>query len=156
MSKCKLLSLDTSSSCTGYAVYVDCKLKKHGALDLKRSKEPYKYRRMIKLIKELLDKEKPDIVVAELPCVHAGIQSHRLLERILGVVEDCCEDRNIYYHEEIPSHWRCLVKTSPVPKGRKEVKAWDISLVKELFGVEVGDDEADAILIGLAYIKEFA
>ena len=54
-----------------------------------------------------------------------------------------------------PTQWRKLVGINQSKKKREILKQEAISLVKELYQVESNDDEAEAILIGLAEIKLF-
>lgn len=54
-----------------------------------------------------------------------------------------------------PTQWRKLVGINQSKKKREILKQEAISLVKELYQVESNDDEAEAILIGLAAIKLF-
>lgn len=54
-----------------------------------------------------------------------------------------------------PTQWRKLVGIDQSKKKREILKQEAISLVKELYQVESNDDEAEAILIGLAAIKLF-
>ena len=53
------------------------------------------------------------------------------------------------------SEWRSIVgvKTGAGVK-RESLKNKDIQKVKDLYNIDVNDDEADAILIGLAKIKK--
>lgn len=53
------------------------------------------------------------------------------------------------------TQWRKLVGIDQSKKKREILKQEAISLVKELYQVESNDDEAEAILIGLAAIKLF-
>jgi hypothetical protein len=54
-----------------------------------------------------------------------------------------------------PSSWRAAIgiKTGRGVK-RTSLKEQDIEFVKETFGIEVNDDEADAICIGFAHNKK--
>lgn len=54
-----------------------------------------------------------------------------------------------------PTQSRKLVGIDQSKKKREILKQEAISLVKELYQVESNDDEAEAILIGLAAIKLF-
>ena len=54
-----------------------------------------------------------------------------------------------------PTQWRKLVGIDQSKKKREILKQEAISLVKELYQLESNDDEAEAILIGLAAIKLF-
>jgi len=40
-----------------------------------------------------------------------------------------------------------------LPRKRDELKVWSVNKVKDIFKINVNDDESDAILIGLAFCK---
>jgi hypothetical protein len=60
------------------------------------------------------------------------------------------------YHELDLSEWRRIVREQTGTSwgsGDETTKALSIKHVKDLFGVTAGADEADAIMIGWAWIK---
>ncbi len=60
--------------------------------------------------------------------------------------------------EVVVSEWRRVIKEDQGiswPAKRERKKALAIDLVKELYGLDVCDDEADAILLGRACIRMF-
>ena len=164
MSKCRLVSLDTSTSCTGYGVYENGVLVSHGTITLssgeKKSELP-NHILMYEKIESFLKEKKPHIVAVELTCKPNNASTQRKLDRILGDIELYCIRKKIFYYEMNPVSWRKAIRDNVLPlkleKGkpnRPQWKKWSMKAV-EKFGIKATDDETDAILIGLAYILTF-
>lgn len=152
----KLVSFDTSTSDSGYAVYENGILKKHGSIAFPPSQN--RRQKMTMALKKILEKENPSIVAIELTCVPRNTGTQRKLDRLLGAVECWAWEHDTFFCEYPPAHWRSLVRgADKVPSGRTNKKAWALQRVKDIFGIDLKNDNiADAILIGLAYIKEYS
>ena len=163
--KCRLLSLDTSSSKTGWAYFLDGNYKKSGVIDLdtKECRKKYKDNSgeriadMCLAVWDLLQKHKPDIIVIEKLNVSRNMNAVRVLSKVIGAVytysilsEDC------YYFEIQPSQWRSQLDMQSGRKKRDELKRLSIEYVKNTLGIDVTDDEADSICAGIGYIKMFS
>ena len=157
---CKLISMDTSSSSTGVAIFVDGVLSRHFLIDLKKIKNTdERIKEMIKQIYKIIEDEKPDIIVTELTVVTRNAQAQRNLTMILGAVYGKCIEENIWYHSYRPTEWRSLIDTDRKPKGRKreDYKEWSMELVRCFYKLDCSsDDISDAILIGRAYVNKFS
>ena len=93
---CKLISMDTSSNSTGVAIFVDGVLSRHFLIDLKKIKNTNeRIEEMIKQIYKIIQEEKPDIIVTELPVVTRNAQAQRNLTMILGAIYGKCIENNI-------------------------------------------------------------
>lgn len=153
----KIISLDTSTTCTGWCVYENGEYSTSGCIDLKKSKLGTFERmdQMCLILLGYLDAERPDVVVAETTVVTRNAEAQRNLTMILGVIYGWCIKNGKKYAFLRPTEWRKYAKNDDekVPKKREELKAWSIARCKELFNKEVKDDEADSILIGYAYTK---
>lgn len=155
MEEVTMLSLDTSSFCTGYAVWQNGGLKESGIIDLHKDKQHWQ--NMKRFLIGLMAKIQPDIVVVE----HTSMQRKHFnaatlinLSQLIGVVEGWTIANNADFVQLYPSEWRSRIGTHP--SGREECKAWAVETVKERFHIEcLSDDEADAILIGQAWINYF-
>ena len=163
--KCKMLSLDTSSSKTGWAYFLAGRYKKSGVIDLdtKECKKKYKdnsdkrIEDMCLAVWDLLQKYKPDIIVIEKLNVSRNMNATRVLSKVIGTVytyyiltDDCS------YFEIQPTQWRSQLGMQSGKKKRDELKQLSIKYVKNTLGKDVTDDESDSICQGLAYIKMFA
>ena len=152
-----LLSLDTSTTSTGWAIFKDGEYQESGVIDdFKKVKNGYE--RLKLMTKELLDsigQLKPDIIVIEKDVVFGNMKVIDMLMKIIGAVYGFCLFNGITYYEFAPSEWRKYVKLQAFGRKRDEFKKASIKYIKDNLNMEVNDDEADAICIGLAYCKKF-
>ena len=157
---CKLISMDTSSTSTGVAIFVDGILSRHFLIELKNIKNTdERIKEMIKQIYKIIEDEKPDIMVTELTVVTRNAQAQRNLTMILGAIYGKCIEKNIWYHSMRPTEWRSLVKTDKKPVGRKrdDYKNWSLDVVNSTYELNIeSDDVSDAILIGQSYCNKFS
>ena len=151
-----LVALDSSTRRTGYSVYYDGILMKSGCLVCDETNATIRRMHMMDKIDKLLSEERPEVICIELMCVRCNMASMRQLERIVGHVERYAFTHEIGYAELRPSEWRkaVCVEGEKVPQERAAAKAWSVAKVKEVYGIDCNDDEADAILIGMAYYTE--
>ena len=159
ISECKLISLDTSTSSTGYAVYISGKLHRYDLIDFKRIKNTdERIKEMILKIYEIIETEKPQIIVAEMTVVTRNAQAQRNLTMILGAIQGKCLENNIFFSLLRPTEWRKLVNNEKekLPRKREELKQWSKQKVSDILGInDINDDISDAILIGQAYLNRF-
>lgn len=94
----------------------------------------------------------PDIIIMEdIQYQQNGVLTFKILAMLLGVVQEVCYENDIEYEVVQPNVWRKYAGTNG--KNRKEEKMLSIARVREKFGVNVGDDIAEAILIGSYGVK---
>lgn len=152
-----LLSLDTSTTSTGWAIFKDGEYQESGVIDdFKKVKNGYE--RLKLMTKELLDsigQLNPDIIVIEKDVVFGNMKVIDMLMKIIGAVYGFCLFNGITYYEFAPSEWRKYVKLQAFGRKRDEFKKASIKYIKDNLNMDVNDDEADAICIGLAYCKKF-
>ena len=159
ISECKLISFDTSTSSTGYAIYISGKLHRYDLIDFKRIKNTdERIKEMILKIYEIIETEKPQIIVVEMTVVTRNAQAQRNLTMILGAIQGKCMENNIFFSLLRPTEWRKLVNNEKekLPRKREELKQWSKQKVSDILGInDINDDISDAILIGQAYINRF-
>lgn len=103
-------------------------------------------------IKQLLEKVvipqwKPDALIFEdIQEQHGGVKTFKILAMLLGICETAAFENHINYAVLAPVVWRKEIGT--VSGGRYVEKAWAVQKVKELLGLVVQEDTAEAILIG--------
>ena len=153
----KLLSLDTSSSATGWALFVDGKYTESGLIDLKKIKNGgERLANMILELDKLINHYSPNSIVVENTVVLRNPAVQRMLTMILGAVYGKCVCNGIEYQSLRPTEWRKAIDGEKKPKKRDELKEWSKQKAKDIFGVDnVTDDVSDAMLIGQAYINLF-
>ena len=151
--------MDTSTSSTGYAVYISGKLHRYDLIDFKRIKNTdERIKEMILKIYEIIETENPQIIVAEMTVVTRNAQAQRNLTMILGAIQGKCLENNIFFSLLRPTEWRKLVNNEKekLPRKREELKQWSKQKVSDILGInDINDDISDAILIGQAYINRF-
>lgn len=153
----KMISFDTSTKSTGYAIYIDGKLTRYDRIDFSKTilmrarLEP-----MVKEMMELIEMEKPNIVVVETTAVTRNAQTQRFLTMIIGAIYGKCVADNIFFYDFRPAEWRSQISKDR-PRKREELKIWGKQKVRELYSLDIEiDDISDAILIGRAYINKFS
>lgn len=152
----KLISLDTSTSCTGWCVFINGTYSKSGVIDKKKIKDgKLRLKEMCSAILSFIAKEKPDIIVIENTVVTRNAEAQRMLTMILGVVYGYCITYDIDYYLLRPTEWRSLISKEKKGRKRDELKLWSINKVKDLYGIDISDDESDAILIGTALLNKY-
>ena len=152
-----LLSLDTSTTSTGWAVFQNGIYQDSGVID-EFKKEKNGYKRLGLMVKKLLmyiEQLNPDIIVIEKDVVFGNMKVIDMLMKIIGAVYGFCLKNEITYYEFAPSEWRKYVKLQAFGRKRTEFKQASIKYIKDNFNKEVNDDEADAICVGIAYCKKF-
>ena len=153
----KLVSIDSSSKKTGFAIFKNGKYKNYRLLDYSTDKiMESRFKKMAIGILGILDELNPDIVYIEETVVLRNAQTQRFLTRLQGVVYALCILHDCEFNTIRPTEWRKRIgiKQSKNIK-REQLKQESIQYVKEKYCVDVGDDVADAICIGDAVIKMF-
>lgn len=152
----KTLSLDTSTTVTGYAIYEDDKLVHYSSIDKSAIKDSdLRMMAMVSGIFIIMQQHNPDAVVIEEMVVPRNPQTQRMLTMILGAVYGQCLQVGIRYYALRPTQWRAAVRdlNEKIPRKRDDLKRWSMQKVYELFGIDnIDDNVADAILIGKAYL----
>lgn len=164
ISKTKLISIDSSSSKTGWALFENAKYINSGIINLDTNECKKKYKNnsgqriedMCLSIINLLKKYRPDIIVIEKLNVGRNMVTVRALSKVIGaaycysILNDC------FYFEIQPSQWRSQLGMQSSKRKRDEYKELSIKYVKNILNKNVSDDEADSICAGLGYIKMFS
>lgn len=149
-----MLSLDTSTNSTGWALFIDGKYVESGCIKIDNDNN--KMAAMIWRLFYLLDIKRPNIVVVEEMAVTRNAKVARNLTMVLGAVFGKCLEMKTDYYSLRPTEWRKLIDSGKKPSKREELKKWSKQKVLELFDIDnVNDDVSDAILIGQAYINMF-
>ena len=153
----KILSLDTSTKITGYAIFNDGKLIHYSSINKSEKKDSAE--RMAAMAYDLITlikQETPDVVVVEEAVVTRNPQTQRMLTMILGSIFGVCICNDLNYCSIRPTQWRKAVKADDekLPRKRDDLKKWGIDRTRLLFGIEgVDDNVSDAILIGQAFLN---
>ena len=151
----RLLSLDTSTVHTGWAVFEAGVLSEHGVIDsAKEGDKEVRFQSMCLSLWKLLNTYRPGTVVIETTAVTRNAYIQRSLTEILGIVRMWTFLHKKEFVSYVPGQWRRLVSSIQIPKNRKDLKKWSMDTVKDIYSISASDDECDAILIGQARINE--
>ena len=158
-----MISIDSSSSKTGWCYFENAKYKKSGVIDFDTNECKKKYKGdsnkrledMCLAIIELLETYKPDIIVIEKLNVGRNMIAVRHLAKVTGVVYCYSILNKCFYYEIQTSQWRSQIGIQAKNRKRDEYKQLAIEYVKNTLGIDVTDDEADSICAGVGYIKMF-
>ena len=120
----RLISLDTSTKCSGVATFDNCKLVDYQLFDFHKEKDVEK--RIDMMGKELLSylkKQKPDIIWIEHPQGQgSNVSMVGKLCEVLGIVRAYAIEKKVDYHEIMPSEWRKYAKFDQGKKERGELQ----------------------------------
>ncbi len=157
-----ILSLDVSTKSSGWAFFKDGELIDHGYITSASTDVIKRIYIMRDGIKDVLDKYEVSKVIVEEVRPEGGYgvgntHTHKMLMWLQAAIAFMMHDnfQQIDLEYIYPSSWRAAlgIKNGRGIK-RTTLKEADIDYVKEKYNINVNDDEADAICIGLAqYIK---
>lgn len=149
----RILAFDQATLITGYSIIDKDVVEEYGVL--KKSKKNFpttdiRCRAMAIAMCELIGEKKPEVVAIEDVALQRNPKVLIQLSRIQGEILGYCDFKDIPVVILKPSEWRKLVGIKQGNKSRKLLKSEAEILVKEKFGIDATEDEADAICIGYA------
>lgn len=150
--------IDASTTATGVSIMCDGELLYYEliAIDSKKEKDAYKrIKEMLVRICGILDRYEIDKVYMEKAiCKGGNVDITIKLAYLSGGMSLYCIQKNIEFNNPLPSTWRASVG---IKNGRgvlrDEQKAQAIQAVKDWYGIDVGDDVAEATLIARSAFK---
>lgn len=150
-----MMALDTSTKCTGIAIFHDGVLYDTEIIDLSKMKTmDERFHKMAVEIWSNLDIACPNIVWVEEMVVTRNASTARFLTMMLGVVYAWCMLHHVEFNTIRPTTWRKhLGFKQGKGYGRELLKQQSVDYVKNNYKIECGDDMADAICIGSAVLK---
>ena len=145
----KVAGIDASTNKTGIAIFCDGRYVEHTLIDLHTIKESAKrVPRMMTAICEYLSAHKVDKIIMEESIMTTNISAVKMLSNIAGAVMYYAVSNDIEFEFALPTHWRKKIGLSQSNKIKREVlKAEAIAAVKQEYGMDLTDDESEAILI---------
>ena len=144
--------IDASTTATGVSIMKDGELVYYTLIAINSRKEKDAEKRikiMLTKICEILSQYDIDAVYIEKAiCKGGNVDVTIKLAYLSGGIYCYCAQNNIEFHNPQPSTWR---KTVGIAQGRgvkrETQKAEAIKGVKDEYGLDVGDDEAESILL---------
>lgn len=151
----RLISIDSSTKKSAYAIFDNDIYIRSELINLEKIRNmDERFMQMSLQLVNTLIRYQPEVVYIEETVVPRNVQTQRFLTRLQGVVYGYCITNHCQFHTIRPTEWRKIVGIKQGKKKRDELKEEAVKLVKELFGISVNDDQAEAILIGLAATKK--
>jgi Holliday junction resolvasome RuvABC endonuclease subunit len=154
----KVLSIDQSTRCTGWACFIGGKYLDSGIIDMSKSKLETNERsfEMAKSIWKVIKKFKPTHLILEDVQQQSNAKTMIILARLSGMVIGYAEAHGVKTHILQPAKWRAALSYSQGSKvKRAELKQQSIDYVKEHFNLDLTEDECEAIAEGIAAHKIF-
>ena len=154
----KILILDQSTRCSGWAYFLDGKYVESGVVDMSKSKLETDERsfQMAKELWKIIKKYKPDELVIEQVQNQSNTKTVIILARLAGMLVGYAEAHGVKTHTIEPTKWRGALSYKQGPKvKRAELKQQSIDYVKEHLGVDMPEDQAEAVCEGFAAHKIF-
>lgn len=151
----ELVCIDSSSTKTGIAYFSNGEYVYHCLLDCSKEKNmDIRFKDMSKRIWNVLNDLYPNIVYIEETVVLRNAQTQRFLTRLQGIVYAWCMNHECEFNTIRPTTWRKQLNFSQGKNvKRDQLKEQSVKYVLNKYGLDVGDDESDAICIGDAAIK---
>lgn len=152
----RVLALDQASIITGYAIFEDGDLAGFGKLTANKSSDPAdRFEEMCRQIHLLFLKSKADIIIFEDVSLRTSIKTLITLSRLQGAIMDIAYSYGTGFKIYAPTQWRKVLGFNQGKAVRREVlKEQAIDYVSRCYGITVNDDVAEAICIGLAYLRD--
>ena len=157
MDDIKLVSIDGSTQKTGIAYFCNGKYVEHILLDFSKDKNTEnRFESMSKAIWQKLDEYRPNIIYIEETYMANNPQTSKILTRLQGVVYAWCMNNGCEFNTIRPTSWRKQLKFQQGKNVKREqLKKQSLQYVLDNYGLEVTDDESDAICIADAVVKMF-
>ena len=141
--------IDASTNKTGVAIFCDGAYVEHTLIDLHKIKDSSeRVPKMMLSICEYLGKHNIDKIIMEESILTTNAATMKMLSNIAGSVMYYALINGIEFELALPSHWRKKIGLSQSNKIKRDVlKAEAITAVQQEYGMELTDDESEAILI---------
>lgn len=138
----KILSLDQSTRSTGWALFTleGCQLIDSGVIKEKSMEQMYYS------INKLINDKDIDVLVFEDIYQLKGQKVFKILSQLQGLILSIVFSNKLQYKIIHPKTWKKCVGIKSTKRNQQKLDS--IEICREIFGKEVGEDEADAILIG--------
>lgn len=148
---CIIAGIDGSTAKTGISIFKDAKYITHALIDLHKIRDVnQRLPEMMEQICDYLLEYPVDKIIIE-KSVMKGQNADTLqkLSMISGAVMYYAKIHDIEFENPLPSQWRAVIGMEQSKKVKREIlKLEAIKAVKQEYGLDVTDDEAEAILIG--------
>jgi crossover junction endodeoxyribonuclease RuvC len=144
----KLLSLDQSTRLTGWCLMVDKKYNSSGVLSVNNTDDTIeRMKLMYDQITDLINRVKPDVVLIEDTQFQNNFSSFRTLSQLQGIIMAYLFEKDLPFYIIPATAWKSYCKIKG--KSRSEQKKNTQKYVRDTYGLDVSEDEADSIGIAV-------
>lgn len=154
----RILSLDLSTRSSGYAIGKDGSLETHGCITASSRDVVKRIIKMRDQLSKIIKDNKIDKIIMEEVRPEYNSHTNKVLMWLQAVIVVAAYqiDSNIEYEFIGASEWRAALKIKQGRGVKREaLKPQDIQYVQNKYGIQVNDDQADAICIFDAYWQRF-
>lgn len=143
----RIVGIDGATKKSGVAVFDDGKYVTHKLFSFTGDAD-VRIPKMMMAICNFIKEYAPDKIIMEKSMLTNNIDTVQKLSNLAGAVMFYCYNKGIPFEHQYPSQWRKKIGLTQGSKVKKEVlKAEAIAAVKQEYGLDLTDDEAEAILI---------
>lgn len=151
----KILSLDQSTTCSGWCYYVDGQYVDSGAITKDGKDTDKRVTEMGLALCRKIKEFQPSLVVLEDIQNQSSVKTVIHLARLQGCIMLYCASKKIDFKILHPTEWRKQLQFKQGPKiKREQLKQQSRDYVKDVLGLSVeSEDQNEAICIGVAANK---
>lgn len=153
----RVLALDQSSKVTGYAVFKDGALSDYGHFTCSDTDIGIRLMRIRQQVEQLIDKyDITEMVIEDIQLqegVGNNVATFKLLAEVFGVITELGAEKDIPTAAVLAVKWKNGLKFKT--RHREDQKREAQQVVQFLFNEKATQDEADAVCIGIYYLKTF-
>ena len=144
---CRLLAIDQATIKSGFSYYIDDVLIEYGDFENKSGSYVSNIHSVREWVSMLIDKYAPDIIALEDTYFSNNVLVYKKLSMLIGVLQVLCFENGITCLLIDAPQWKSGVGIYN-HKGRTSQKKAGQLMVREMYGIDDGDDVSDAILLG--------
>lgn len=152
-----ILAFDQSTRCSGWSYFEDNEYVASGTVDMTKSKLETDERsfEMAKSLWKIIKQYKPEHLIIENVQQQTSPKVLVTLARLQGMILGYAEAHKVKTHILLPSQWRAELKyTQGAKVKRAELKQQSIDYVKNKYGLQLPEDECEAIALNDAARKK--
>lgn len=146
----KIIGIDASTNKTGICLFDDGEYVTHTIIDCHKEKDAMKRIPMManKICKYLDGINDIDVIIMEKSILKSNIDTVQKLSNLSGAIMLYAYQHGIKFENPVPSEWRCKIGLEQSKNIKREIlKLEAIKAVKQEYGLDVSDDEAESCLL---------
>ena len=156
----KYLALDQALQVTGYAIFDEKELIANGSFSISPGKPiDYRLNSFLEHLDGLYSDFQFDHLFFEDIQKQQNVETFKKLAYVQAAILIWCWRNDMRFSILAPSHWRSIIHSNykvNFGKTRKDQKLAAQSFVEKQYGLNLTEDECDAICLGAAGIKDLA